>query len=229
MSGVRIHTSHLKPETWHLTPEKMLRFTLEVVNAKKLDLAFTGLMAQIRDWRSVWPHVIDRLVKIEEKQFATTGALGEHGEWKPLAVEGAPGPSGPYKTTYKKKSGKPILQDSERLRDSLTGKTSDTVDELEPLKMRFGSRVPYAIYHQKGTYQDGKPKMFARRIFDFTEVDRLVTQKTIQRLALDFSRRLGFAVAPRAGFRDVGAAEARRMGLAAALAGGPGAELSAGL
>ncbi len=206
----------------------MLRFTLNVVNAKKLDLAFTGLMAQTKDWRKLWPAVINQIVQIETNQFATVGALGEHGEWAALSAD--------YAERKKKEWGeKPILQATERLRSSLVEKTGDTVEELEPLKMRFGTRVPYGIYHQTGTARrargsapSGGGGMPARRIFDFTEVDRLVTQKTIQRLALDFSRRLGFAVAPRAGFRDVGAAEARRMG-AAALAGGPGAELSANL
>lgn len=179
----------------------MLRFTLNVVNAKKLDLAFSGLIANIRDWRTLWPQVINQIVKIEEKQFSTMGALGEHGEWAPLTPDYAAAKARQY-------GGKPILQASERLRDSLVGHTGDTIEELGPLKMRFGSSVEYALYHQTGTRR-GLP---ARRIFDFTGEDRGIVQKQIQREAINFSRRLGFAIAARAGFGAVSAAEARRIG-----------------
>ncbi len=200
----------------------MLRFTLNVVNAKKVDLAFTGLAAQIKDWHALWPKVINQIVKIEEKQFATMGALGGHGDWAPLAPD--------YAATKAKQYGeKRILQASERLRDSLVGHTGDTIEELEPLKMRFGSSVEYALYHQTGTWR-GLP---ARRIFDFTEEDRAIIQKQIQREALNFSHRLGFAIASRAGMHDVSAAEARRLGTSSLNEGRSinelGSQLSGGL
>ncbi len=195
----------------------MLRFTLKVINAEKLDLAFGGLVAQIKDWRKLWPQVINQIVKIEENQFATMGALGAYGKWDALTRDYAAAKAREY-------PGKPILQASEHLRDSLVDKTENTIEELEPLKMRFGTRLEYAHYHQTGTRR-GMP---ARRIFDMTEEDRYVIRETIHREAIDFSRRLGFAIARRAGMRDATAAEARRLGVAA-LAGGPGASLAEGI
>jgi len=63
----------------------------------------------------------------------------------------------------------------------------------------------------------------ARRVIDFTEEDRQIIQRQMQREALNFARRLGFKIASEAGFRDVTVSEARQMGVTA-LAGGPGYE-----
>jgi phage gpG-like protein len=47
--------------------------------------------------------------------------------------------------------GQPILRATDRLHDSLTDMTSDTVWRVTPRTIQFGSRVPYFQFHQSGT------------------------------------------------------------------------------
>jgi hypothetical protein len=37
----------------------MLRFTIKVKNSRSLDVAFGGLVVKVRDWRALWPAVIN--------------------------------------------------------------------------------------------------------------------------------------------------------------------------
>jgi hypothetical protein len=43
----------------------------------------------------------------------------------------------------------PTLRVTDRMFDSLTSKTSDTIWRVTPRTIQFGSRVPYFIYHQE--------------------------------------------------------------------------------
>jgi phage gpG-like protein len=210
----------------------MLRFTFNVVNADELDVAIGGLAAQVKDWTNVWPKVAMQITKIEDQKFATEGALGAHGEWAALE----PG----YEKRKKKKwGGKPIEQASERLRRSLVEGSAETIEDFQPLRMRFGTSVPYALYQQTGfrtrlgtgktrgsglgirgsrgsRFPKPEPRAFvpARRLVDFTEEDKSMIRSTIQREALETARRLGFAAAPYRGERDISAIRARQIGVA---------------
>jgi len=86
------------------------------------------------------------------------------------------------------------------------------------LHMRWGTSVPYAMWQQTGTR-----KMPARRLMDFTEEDRVVIQKQIQREAINFSRRLGFKVIAAAGgdVSQFSLSEIRQAGVQAMNAGSP--------
>ena len=56
--------------------------------------------------------------------------------------------------------------------------------------MKFGTSVPYAIFHQTGTR-----KMPARPIFDPRQQDRVEFQNALREEALEFVQALGFAIA----------------------------------
>jgi len=183
----------------------MLRFSFNVVNADKLEIAFRGLTDQIQDWREVWPRVSGKLTEIEEQLFNSAGATGEHGRWADLK------PS--YARAKERKWGQaPPLQASGHLRNALGGQSSEGIDMRQPLLLRWGTEVPYAVFHQTGTR-----KMPARPIFDLTVEDREVMRATIEREAARFSGRLGFAVASELGGN---ARPAREPGVAAINAGG---------
>lgn len=47
--------------------------------------------------------------------------------------------------------GKPILRLTDRMYDSLTSQTGETIWQVGPRSIQFGSRVPYFIWHQEGT------------------------------------------------------------------------------
>lgn len=67
--------------------------------------------------------------------------------------------------------GQPIMRASDRLYESLTSQTSDTIWKVGPRHIEFGSRVPYFEYHQQGT-----PTMDARPVLVLTDdaADQLV-------------------------------------------------------
>lgn len=60
--------------------------------------------------------------------------------------------------------GQPIMRASDRLYESLTNQTSETIWQVGPKHIEFGSRVPYFEYHQTGT-----SKMPARPMLVLTE------------------------------------------------------------
>jgi phage gpG-like protein len=73
-----------------------------------------------------------------------------------FAAEGLPGPWAPLSPAYaawkaKRYPGKSILRRTDRLYESLTQRSPDTVWEITPRTIRFGTRVPYWKYHQTGT------------------------------------------------------------------------------
>ena len=167
----------------------MLNFQIRVKNARGLNMAFGGIVAKIRDWRALWPAVINQLNKAEGRAYQTQGALTATGEWEALSDKYA-------QAKERKYPGQLIETASGRARAALTGHTADTIEELHPLFMRWGAR----ILTKNGRWdiltlqQTGTKKMPARRLMDFTDEDRAIIQKQIQREAVNFSRRLGFKV-----------------------------------
>ena len=59
----------------------------------------------------------------------------------------------PSTVAQKARRGYPldILVRTGALRDSLQGKTGDTIEDIRPLSLHLGTTVPYGIYHQKGS------------------------------------------------------------------------------
>ncbi len=162
----------------------MLRFSLNLKNAERLDSALAGVMGQIKDWRGAWPTVSDKLTEIEAQLFDFAGATGGHVKWADLKPT--------YARAKQRKWGQaPILQASGRLRDSLAGQSSERIDTHEPLLLRWGTEVPYAVFHQTGTR-----KMVARQILDFTSENRMAMQSTLDVESQKFARRLGFDLTP---------------------------------
>lgn len=73
-----------------------------------------------------------------------------------FAAGGLPGPWAPLSPSYAAWKathypGKTILRRTDRLYASLTSRSPDTVWEVTPRTIRFGTRVPYFVYHQTGT------------------------------------------------------------------------------
>lgn len=71
-------------------------------------------------------------------------AGGEPIEWPALS---------PAYEGWKSKAypGQPIMRRSDRLYESLTSQTGDTIWQVGPRHIEFGSRVPYFEFHQTGT------------------------------------------------------------------------------
>lgn len=158
-----------------------LRFTLTVEGETQLDREFTRFTELVTDLRPLWPGVITEAKQIFAEQFAGEG-VGDRGRWKPLATAYA-------KLKAAKYPGKPILQRTGRLIDSLTGNTADTITRAEPDALTVGTRVFYGRYHQTGTR-----RMPARRPIDLNEAQRTRLMKVIQRRMLTVGRENGISL-----------------------------------
>lgn len=85
---------------------------------------------------------------VEKKQFETEGAYGSGG-WKPLSDN----PPGKGYASWKAKNypGRPLLVQSGLMKESLMGENPYSIEDIQPLQMRLGTQIKYALYHQKGT------------------------------------------------------------------------------
>lgn len=117
-------------------------FEVSIAGELQIQRLLDGIIYRGQDLRPVWQYIAEDFHQLEAQQFATEGGLGR--PWPPLS---------PAYAAWKAKHfpGAPILVRTGRLRASLTGKTGDTVEVLEPQILRIGTRVPYAIFHQTGT------------------------------------------------------------------------------
>lgn len=118
--------------------------------------------------RPAFDDVRDLLLGVETKQFSSQGRAYSGG-WKPLA---------PATKRYKARRGLDprILHATLRLRKSWTTKGHpDNVYRATADEMFFGSRTPYARYHQLGT-----SRMPQRRPFQLDDGVRRRIVKTLQ-------------------------------------------------
>jgi len=116
----------------------------------------------------LWNSLYRDLVNIEKVQFLTQGQHGSGG-WAELA---------PSTVRDKASRGYPpwILRATETLFKSLTVRgATGQIKEIGPDFMRFGSDIPYGIYHQHGTVH-----MPMRKVIDLTELERVAIVKKIQ-------------------------------------------------
>lgn len=122
-----------------------------------------------QDARPAFRGIADLLRTSEQRQFASRGRYASAG-WAPLA---------PSTLASKIRRGEStsILEATGTLRDSLTRKTDGGhVELVEPHQLIFGSQVPYAKYHQRGTRT-----MPRRRPLEVRGRDRQEMVKIIQR------------------------------------------------
>lgn len=159
----------------------MLTIQIEVEGERQFDRTFTRFTEQLRDLRDLWPACIPELREISKEQFAGEG-VGDAGKWAALSARYAAWKAQRY-------PGKPILQRTGRLVESLTGNKSDSIVEAKPDELIFGTRVPYAVHHQRGA---GRLKK--RKVFDLNEQQRTRIMKAIQKRLLTSGQSSGFSL-----------------------------------
>lgn len=154
----------------------MIRFSFEFGGKVQFDRAFNRVEKHIEDLRPVWDEVERVFYRIEREQFASEGAKGGGGKWKPL--------SRPYaERKAKTHPGRKILQREGNLRSSLIGNTADSVLRKEKQEFAIGTRLFYAPFHQ-----DGTSKMPARPPIDLSDEQRTLMTKEIQKSLLKIIR-----------------------------------------
>jgi len=122
---------------------KMFEFTAELDknDIKLLNLELTRIGGRAGDLRPVFEHLRPEYVQEVEKRFKSQGSYSGKG-WPRLKL-----------STLKDRKRKgyppgPILVRSGALRDSLVSNTMNTINTVRRKYWEYGSRIPYAIYHQ---------------------------------------------------------------------------------
>jgi phage gpG-like protein len=124
-----------------------------------------------------WSHAFDQVGAImraaSEAQFDTEGGHAS-GKWRELAES----------TKVKRgDDGHPILQVTGALKDSLTRKFDPSHIEVASRDvLRFGSTVPYGVYHQSTL---PRTKIPYRPPVGLTAGDKIAIVKTLQRAAVE--------------------------------------------
>lgn len=99
--------------------------------------AIRNFKTGLNDWSGAFRAMVPILEDSVEQQFKTQG----HGTWAQLARS----------TIARKKGSTRILFDSGRLMKSFLTGGADHVEDISPRRFRWGSTVPYALFHQTGT------------------------------------------------------------------------------
>lgn len=146
-----------------------MRISFEISGAKEFDRAFNRVGEHVSDLRPVWEHAEKAFYRLENEQFKSEGAKGRSGKWKELTRPYAERKAIDY-------PGQPILRRTGRLEKSLTGHTADSVLVKDKLEFGIGTNLFYAAFHQEGT-----SKMTARPPISFSDDQRTVLTKEIQK------------------------------------------------
>jgi phage gpG-like protein len=137
----------------------------------------------IADYRPVWQVIEADFYAQVARQFKTEGVAGGD-RWVSLSES-----YGAWKE--KNYPGKPILQRTGDLIDSLTNPNSANGVRIEERKtLTLGSTLPYALYHQTGS-EDGKhpPR---RPEIQLTEAFKRTTMAHVQGYLLQIATQSGF-------------------------------------
>lgn len=134
------------------------------VNARRAILYLMMMEERARDFRPVFRWAKRELQKMNRDNFTTQGL--PVGGWSPLNADYAA-----WKSTNF--PGRPIMQATGRLRDSLV-RLDGPANQIDLTKAQFGTDVEYARFHQYGTTRMPKrqivfePKGFARTLAEHT-------------------------------------------------------------
>lgn len=147
----------------------MIRIVLDGVDEAVKSLK--AMAERLKNLRPAWQTVLAYLRRASEAQFATEGARSGS-RWQPLSLAYAARKARRY-------PGQPILRASDAVFRSLVDRTADSIIEIEPQSLTYGTSRFYARFHQRGMGRNPR-----RQILAVTEQDRREIQKLV-RLHLD--------------------------------------------
>lgn len=144
-------------------------FQLEVDGAKEIAFAVSRFSDAIQDYRPAWEETADYLGQVTERRF------DQHGPgWAPLSPAYAAWKSANY-------PGRGILVRTGRMRASM-----GDVQRISPMSLEWGTSVPYAVFHQRGTR-----KMPQRKVIQLEPDDARYIHRVMQRYIAKKARELG--------------------------------------
>lgn len=138
-------------------------FTFTVDGDEQINRQLSRFGDDVKDFSSFFRQVSERLQRASKELFDAQGR-----GWAPLS---------PAYAEWKAKHypGKTILRRTDALYNSLAGRGRGHVEEIHPLQMRWGTEIPYARFHQRGT-----SKMPQRRVIDLVEREKVQIMKDLQ-------------------------------------------------
>lgn len=158
----------------------MFRFRLEIAGEVAMDRGIARFAESVADYRPIWPVIEDDFYAQVADQFKTEGAEGGD-KWAPLTAEYAGWKEAHY-------PGRPILERTGDLMRSLTSPNDPNAVRIEERKaLTLGSRIPYAIYHQRGT-----SKMAARPEIQLPEAFKRSVMHHIHAYLVQIANASGF-------------------------------------
>ena len=158
----------------------MIHLSFEVDGQLQLDRAMSRFGDGIKDMRPAFKLMAESFKKIEQKQFDSEGSHGGS-RWELLSNDYA---------TWKAANfgGLPILQLTGLMRESLTGGNPWYVERITEDSLVLGSKIGYAIFHQRGT-----STMPARPVINLSEQDKMEWMKILHNFAFDQQKKARLA------------------------------------
>lgn len=149
-----------------------IRVHIEVFGDTQIDRTLLRFGSRAMNAIPLWNSLYQDFLNIEQVQFLTEGSHGSGG-WPQLAESTLLEKERRHQPTW-------ILRATEVLFKSLTQRGAlGNIRDIGPGWMRFGSDIPYGIYHQTGTVN-----MPMRKPLEFTELERVAVVKKVQRFII---------------------------------------------
>ena len=139
----------------------LVKIRFEVANEVQLSRAFETGIEGFLDLRKPFNTMADEFFESMAGVFSAEGAFEERSRWQKLS---------PAYARWKARHfpGRKILERTGRMKTSLTTRGGpDNVLEITPRSLSIGTRVSYAMHHQKGT-----PRMPMRKIIELTNAQK---------------------------------------------------------
>lgn len=159
-----------------------VEITLQIEGFDDVYQAFAKLEQRLRDLSKPLQKAGDQFYRFEKDAFDSEGTSSAAGRWSPLTRHYA---------QWKKRvaPGKPILELTGALRDSMTGPNSpDSYRQISPSEIAIGTTLVYSKFHQTGT-----AKMVARPIIALTDEQKTELNEIIKDGMLTILKEAGFA------------------------------------
>jgi len=141
--------------------------TFEIAGEEQIKRSFSRFADNVSNATEPFKEISEDFKKIEQKQFDSEGSYGGQG-WAKLSTNYAEWKAKNY-------PGAKILVQSGLMKGSLMGENPYYLENIQPLYMEVGTRIPWAIYHQTGG-----GKLPQRKIINLTEADKTRWVKIFQ-------------------------------------------------
>lgn len=157
------------------------RLTWTVYGDQLVREEFSRFTAGVQDFRPVFEQLQNDLqYRLVQQGFTSRGArFGS--TWPALSPKYAEWKARHY-------PGRPMMVLTRRLERSLLGKTGDSIRVLGKKVFRFGTRVPYGIFHHMGT-----TRMPRRQFLGLTHDDKVAWGKIVHKYCVGLMGRLRYS------------------------------------